>query len=191
MTSVDAYLERVRRGLAGMDATVRTDILRELRSHLTDSVATNGGDVGAAVASLGDPALVAKRYRDLYGFGVPYRAGFVAIAGILSVLTVPSLFPVEDFLFPVLLPTIFLGAEVAFLIWVSVVAGNRAGLVAGVAGLVARLGAFGLTFTLQAAQPLVTIDGFALFAFVSILLPVIGWAPGRARRAWRGPAVDL
>src|SRR3970040_2596882 len=61
MTSVDAYVEHVRRGLAGMDAGVRHDIVRELRSHLVDSVAANGGDANAAVASLGDPVVVARR----------------------------------------------------------------------------------------------------------------------------------
>ena len=43
MTDIEAYLGEVHRRLAGMDPKVQRDILRELRSHLGDSVAANGG----------------------------------------------------------------------------------------------------------------------------------------------------
>ncbi|HEY5539227.1 MAG TPA: hypothetical protein VIL58_06785 [Thermoplasmata archaeon] len=190
MTSVDSYLGEVSRGLRGMDVAVRKDILRELRSHLVESLAANGGNVSAAVAATGEPRAVARRYRDLYGFGVTYRAMFVAIAGVLAVFTVPVLTATDEFLFPLYLSTPFLVADIAFLIWVSVVAGNRAGLVAGTAGCAGRLAAFGGAYLVSTA-PLIRFEGLTLFALVSALMVVIGWAPGRARRAWRRPSADL
>ena len=65
MISIDAYLTEVHRGLGGMDPGVRKDILLELKSHLTDSVGANGGNVVAAIQALGDPESVARRYREL------------------------------------------------------------------------------------------------------------------------------
>ena len=73
MTSIDGYLDEIRRGVRGMDPRIQQDIVRELQSHLTESVAENGGNVGAAVAGLGEAAAVARRYRDLYGYGPAYR----------------------------------------------------------------------------------------------------------------------
>lgn len=191
MTSVDSYLDEVNRGLRGMDAAVRKDILRELRSHLVESVAANGGNVRAAVAATGEPRVVARRYRDLYGFGVTYRALFVAIAGVLAIFTVPVLTATDEFLFPLYLSTPILVADIAFLIWVSVVAGNRAGLAAGTAGCVGRFAALGGAYLFLSTAPLLTLEGLTLFVLVSALLVVLGWAPGRARREWRRPSADL
>jgi len=191
MTSVDAYVEHVRHGLAGMDAGVRNDIVRELRSHLVDSAAATGGDVNAATASLGDAVVVARRYRELYGYGVAYRSVFAIVAGILGVFTVPVLLGAEENIFPFFLSAIFLIVVAAFLIWVSVKAGNRAGLAAGAAGCIGRFAAFGIVFVSQRAEPLITPAGLALFAFVSLLLLVIGWVPGRAKRVWRNRGAEL
>src|SRR3972149_2722540 len=84
MTSVDAYVEQVRRGHTGLDAGAREDIVREPRGPRGDSVGADGGNVNAAVASLGDPVVVARRYRELYGYGVAYRSVFAIVAGILG-----------------------------------------------------------------------------------------------------------
>jgi len=189
--SVDGYLQAVQRNLAGMDATIREDILRELRSHLSDSVQANGGDVSVAIANLGDAAAVGRRYRDLYGYGVAYRAVFAVVAGLLAVLTVPVLFVGEAGLFPYLLSAIFLGAVLMFLIWTSLAAGNRAGLLAGGVALVGRVAGLGTAFLVNRDASLVTPEGLTLFVLVSVLFVFVGWIPGKARQAWRRPGAEL
>src|SRR2546428_2636742 len=48
MTAPDEYLDEVRHAMAGMEPKVRDDILLELRSHIAESTAANGGGGDAA-----------------------------------------------------------------------------------------------------------------------------------------------
>src|SRR2546422_6383200 len=89
MTAVDAYLAQVSRGMAGMDPTVRADVVMELRSHLRDASAEAGDE--RAVAAAEPPKLVARRYKQLYGYGRAYQASFVLIGAALAVPTLPIL----------------------------------------------------------------------------------------------------
>jgi len=191
MISIDAYLGAVRRGLGGMDPRVRTDILLELRSHLFESVAANGGNLTAAIDALGDPGSVARRYRELYGFGAPFRVLFDLVAGVVGLLTVPVLVAGDEGTFPFLISAVFVAVEFAFLIWVSVMAGNRAGLFAGIAALVGRVAGFGGSIAVNPGGFLITPEGLGAFVLVSLLFVVVGWVPGKARQAWRRPGAEL
>ena len=191
MISIDAYLTEVHRGLGGMDPVVRKDILLELRSHLTDSVGANGGNLSAAIQALGDPASVARRYRELYGYSSSYRVLFYAIAGIVAAFTVPVLFVGEAGIFPFFVSAIFLSVEFIFLIWVSTAAGNRAGLLSGVVAVVGRLAGFGGAVAANRETFLITPEGLAAFVLVSLLLIFVGWIPGKAKQAWRRPPPEL
>src|SRR5207245_2527630 len=53
MTPPDEYLEQVRRAMSGMEPRVRDDILLELRSHIAESTAANGGNLNASLAAVG------------------------------------------------------------------------------------------------------------------------------------------
>src|SRR5207245_7895687 len=88
MTAPDEYLGQVRRAMAGMEPKVRDDILLELRSHIAESSAANGGNVNASLGSIGSPEEVGRRYRELYGFGRLYKVLFGIIAFWLAI---PSL----------------------------------------------------------------------------------------------------
>jgi uncharacterized membrane protein len=191
MMSVDAYLGQVRRGLGGMDQRIREDILQELRSHLADSLSANGGNVAAATDALGDPVSVARRYRELYGYSVSYRLLFYLVAGVVGILTVPVLFAGDEAVFPYFLSAIFLAVEFVFLIWVSVMAGNRAGLLAGVAGVVGRSAGLGVAIVANPGASLIGLDGLGAFLLVSLLFVLVGWVPGKARVAWRRPGAEL
>src|SRR5947209_7787828 len=79
MTPSEEYLGRVRRGMAGMEPGVRDDILRELRSHIAESTAASGGNVGSSLTALGSPEEAGRRYRDLYGYGRAFKGLFTAI----------------------------------------------------------------------------------------------------------------
>jgi len=191
MMSVDAYLRQVQRGLGGMDPHVREDILKELRSHLADSLSANGGNVSAATDALGDPVSVARRYRELYGYSSSYRLLFYAVAGVVGILTVPVLVAVEESVFPYFLSSIFVASEFVFLIWISVMAGNRAGLLAGVWGVLGRMAGLGVAIAANRESFLITADGLGAFLLVCLLFLFVGWIPGKARQAWQRPGAEL
>ncbi|HTD81207.1 MAG TPA: hypothetical protein VK723_03545 [Thermoplasmata archaeon] len=191
MMSVDAYLRQVQRGLGGMDPHVREDILKELRSHLADSLSANGGNVSAATDALGDPVSVARRYRELYGYSSSYRLLFYAVAGVVGILTVPVLVAGEESVFPYFLSSIFVASEFVFLIWISVMAGNRAGLLAGVWGVLGRMAGLGVAIAANRESFLITADGLGAFLLVCLLFLFVGWIPGKARQAWQRPGAEL
>src|SRR3989442_2610991 len=63
MTPPEEYLEQVRRAMSGMEPRVRDDILRELRSHIAESTAANGGNRNATLVADRAPADVRPHYR--------------------------------------------------------------------------------------------------------------------------------
>jgi hypothetical protein len=186
---MDQYLAEVRRAMAGMSPAVREDIVRELRGHLVESTAANGGNAGASIAALGPAREVGRRYRDLYGYGSAYKVLFAAIAFLLAIPSVPVLVSGPETTFPFSLSILFVLAAAAWLIWVSVAAGSRVGLVSGVAGMVGRLGAFGVSL----AQPGATATpaGTAVVLAVAVLFVLLGWMPGTAKKTWSGPKAEL
>ncbi|MGI0148162.1 MAG: HAAS signaling domain-containing protein [Thermoplasmata archaeon] len=190
MKSEAEYLADVRRAMGGMAATVRNDILRELRGHIADSTATNGGDVTAALVALGPAREVGHRYRELYGYGTSYKVLFAGIAFVLAVPSVPVLVVGTENLFPFALSILFVIGCAAWILWVSIAAGSRAGVFAGVAGMVGRFAGFGFAAVTQAGA-VTTPGALGLFVAVSAMFVVLGWIPGTAKRVWSGPRPDL
>src|SRR5213593_3134683 len=190
MTPPDAYLEQVRRAMSGMEPGVRDDILRELRSHIAESTAANGGNVNASLAAVGSAEEVGRHYRELYGYGRAYKTLFAAIASFLAFLSVPVLAAGAESLFPYALSIVFLVIAAAWILWVSVAAGSRAGILAGFAAMVSRFAAFGIAaITLVGAET--TANGLGLLIVVSVMLVVLGWIPGTAKKAWSAPRAQL
>src|SRR5438034_639773 len=109
-------------------------ILRELRSHIAESTAANGGNVNASLAAVGTPEDVGRRYRELYGFGRLYKLLFAIIAFVLAIPSVPVLAAGPESLSPYALSILFLIVVAVWILWVSVAAGSQAGVLAGVAG---------------------------------------------------------
>ncbi len=190
MTGVDEYLAEVRASTFGMDARVRDDILRELRSHLDEALAANGGNAPQAVASLGSAAEVGREYRRVYGYGTPLKLLFVAAAALLALASAPFLSVTADGAVPNPFSLVGLVALLAWLLAVSVLAGSRVGLYAGVAALVARLG---VAAALAASYPgpMITVFGGITLALANILLVFVGWLPGTAKKAWAKPGAEL
>lgn len=64
---IDAYLEKLRKGLRGVSAAEAHDIVEELRSHILDKAGSRGEITAAAVepvlAALGSPEELATQYR--------------------------------------------------------------------------------------------------------------------------------
>jgi hypothetical protein len=66
MREIDTYLKRLRSALRALPGEQADDIVREIRSHLVESVTRDGGAdselVTEAIARLGDPATLANAY---------------------------------------------------------------------------------------------------------------------------------
>src|SRR5206468_5225967 len=180
MTAPDEYLGQVRRAMAGMEPKVRDDILLELRSHIAESAAANGGNVNASLAAVGTPEDVGRRYRELYGFGRLYKVLFAIIAFVLAIPSVPVLAAGPESVSPYALSILFLIVVAVWILWVSVAAGSRAGILAGVAAMISRFAAFGVVVaTLAGAET--SQAGLALLVSASVMLMLLGWIPGTAK----------
>ncbi len=195
MSAGDEYLAQVGAAMTGMDPRVRKDILDELRSHLADSAAANGGDVGRAIQAMGPAVRVGREYRALYGYSTGFKAVFALVAAGLAALTLPVLggttspSGIPDYL-PNVLALPFLVLVIGWLLWVSAQAGSRAGLWAGLAACVARI-SFAAALILAAPTGIVTRDGLVVLVLSSALLVLVGWLPGTAKRAWSKPVAEL
>src|SRR5207245_9731521 len=127
-----------RRAMAVSEPAVRDDIMRELGSHIAESTAANGGNVGSSLTALGSPEEVGRRYRDLYGYGRAFKGLFAVIAFLLAFASVPVLSVGSESLFPYALSLVFLVVAAAWILWVSVPAGSRPGLPAGLGAMAPR-----------------------------------------------------
>jgi len=190
MTPPDEYLEQVRRAMSGMEPRVRDDILLELRSHIVESTAANGGNVNASLAAVGSAEEVGRHYRELYGYGRAYKILFAAIAFVVALPSVPVLAVGTESLFPYAFSIAFLVVAAVWILWVSVAAGSRAGILAGFTAMVSRFAAFGIAaVTLAGGETSPT--GLGLLIAVSVMLVLLGWIPGTAKRAWSAPRAEL
>jgi hypothetical protein len=190
MTPRDDFLGRARRAMIGMEPALRDDILRELGSHIAESTAANGGDVRASLARLGSPEHLGRHYRELYGYGRAYKALFAVVAFLLAFPSIPVLASNEQSAFPYAFSIAFLAAAAVWVLWVSVAAGSRAGLIAGFAGFGARVAAFAFAALTQTGAE-TTIGGLVVLVAVSVMLVLLGWVPGTAKKVWSGPHPDL
>lgn len=192
---VDGYLDAVRAAMRGMEPRVREDILRELRSHITEAASADGGDTARAIASMGPPNAVGREYRSIYGYGRMYKVAFVLLAAVLAALTLPVLqgstaaSGIVSFV-PNLASFPFLILAVLWLLWVSVAAGSRAGLYAGLGAFAGRM-AMAAVLTYAPSGGIVTADGVALLVLSSVLLVVLGLLPGTAKKVWSRPGAEL
>jgi len=190
MSDVDVYLAQVRRSMFGMAPAVREDILRELQSHLSEAVAGNGGDAAKPLREAGPPNLIGREYRQIYGFGTVFKLAFATIAFILAIPSSPILQITQEFPIPNILAIPFLIVLVAWVLWVSVEAGSRAGILAGIAAFLARA-VVEVWLAAMPPYPAPTAAGIGLFVATGVVLVLLGWLPGTAKKAWSRPSGDL
>ncbi len=192
MNVEEAYLSRVRAGLGGMDSRVKEDIIRELKTHIADLVRINNGNVNVAMTQLEPPNIVARRYKELYGYATPFKGLFVVLAGVLAVLTLPVLqIGGEEVTIPLLVSLVFLTILVLLLIFTGMKAGMVVGFVAGLVACVIRLALFGVLFLIGGENVFIEAGGASLFVVVSVLLVLIGYLPGEAKAKWVKPSGEM
>src|SRR2546427_9372405 len=100
MTPPEEYLEQVRRAMSGMEPRVRDDILLELRSHIAESTAANGGNLNASLAAGGSAGGGGRHHRGLYGDGPSFKIFFSAVPVFVPFSFVPGLAGGEGGPFP-------------------------------------------------------------------------------------------
>ncbi len=192
MNGEETYIAEVKRRLVGVNRGIKEDIAKELRTHIADLVKLNGGNVQAAMVSLDSPSEVARKYRQLYGYGTPFKALFVLLATILAVPTLPVLQTSgEEAAIPVITSLVFLAMLVTYIIFVAVKAGKIIGLVAGLAACFARIVLLGLLVLLGGEAVVVQGGGAGLLVVVSILLVLLGYIPGEAKARWTRPSGEI
>src|SRR5439155_1684751 len=140
---------------------------RELRGHIVESSAANGGNVHASLEALGLPRDVGRHYREIYGYGTAFKLMFAAIAFLLAIPSVPVLVIGSETVFPFTLSIVFVVAAAAWILWVGVAAGTQAGIVAGLAGMVGRISAFGAV-AFRESGAITSAGGLGLLVAVSV-----------------------
>lgn len=175
-----------------MDPRTRKDVIQELSAHIQDLVRMNNGNVNMAMVSLEPPAEVARRYKQLYGYGTVFKMSFVILAGIVAAFTLPVIqIRGGEVTIPVMLSLLFLAILVAVLILVALKAGKNVGLAAGLVACGVRLGLFGYLYAAGGSDVVVEAGGAGLFLAVSILLILLGYIPGEAKARWAGPKGEI
>ncbi|MEE9116072.1 MAG: hypothetical protein V3U09_04165 [Thermoplasmata archaeon] len=187
MSTTDAYISSVSRHLRGMDSKVKSDILNELRAHITDMASEPEMNAEKAISRMESPKQMAKMYKDLYGYGFAYKAVFAVLAVLISIPSLPIFLPVFDIAEdPTWISIVFFGAATFYLIGVSVVAGKHVGLYTGVIASITRFVILGLMFVFYSEAALGGTIGILSFAISSLLLIAIGYLPGEAKQRWEG-----
>jgi hypothetical protein len=176
--------------MVGMDPRIRDDILEELQSHLAEAAATAGGDARRALAGMDPPAAVGREYRRVYGFGAMFKILFAAVAFLLAVPSSPILQVTAEYPVPNLLAIPFLVLLVVWIMWVSIAAGSKAGLLAGLAAFAARA-VVEAWLVITPPYPAPTAAGLGLFLVTGLVLVLLGWLPGTAKKVWSKPSGDL
>ncbi|MEW6070861.1 MAG: hypothetical protein AB1485_09610 [Candidatus Thermoplasmatota archaeon] len=179
---IENYLKEVNFYMLVVKKKKRKEILEELRTHLLEKTRSfgnlNAENVNRAIKELGSPKELASNYKELYGYSASWILGFAVFASFISLLTLPAL----EFISAVFLPLAFL-----YIIYVSLVAGRKAGLVIGsvcgtvrVVALSLLLAVYPRVYTIQ--TPLVTI---CAFVFVSVIMALLGYLPGYYKEEYK------
>jgi hypothetical protein len=178
----ERYLSRVKLWMFSMPRKTRKGIIQELRSHIVESATAAGGpEMEASVISEMDtPRKAAKMYKQIYGYGLPFRILFIFIVIILSILTVP-VWEVANpdfstgFMFLLLIVVLF---------YIGSKAGKRMAFGAGVTAMLTRLILLGILAGLFGERGIIQGGAGFLFFITSVLLIPIAYLPARALQKW-------
>lgn len=179
---IENYLKEVNFYLLAVKRGKRKEILNELRSHLLEKAQSfgklNPENIRKALEELGSAKEIASKYKELYGYSSAWVCGFALAAGLISLLTLPAL---------ELCSTIFLPLAFLYIVYVSLVAGGKAGFVAGSVCGLTRVVALG--FLLKFYPDIYTIQSslivISAFIFVSIVMALLGYLPGYYKERYR------
>ncbi|UCG69695.1 MAG: hypothetical protein JSV09_01335 [Thermoplasmata archaeon] len=178
----ERYLSRVKLWMFSMPRKTKKGIIQELRSHIVESAQAAGGPEmePSVIAEMDTPRKTAKMYKQIYGYGLPFRILFIFIVIFLSVLTVP-VWEVANpdfstgFMFLLLILVLF---------YVGSKAGKRMALGAGISAMLTRFIVLGIIVGLFGEHGIIQGGVGFLFFITSILLIPIAYLPARALQKW-------
>jgi len=179
---MERYLKSVKRWMFGMPRKTKKGIIDELRSHITESALAMGGPsaIEAVLRVLDPPRKTAKRYKQIYGYGLLFKVLFVIIIIFLSIWTVPIWEVVNPdfsttFVFLILIVVLFL---------VGSKAGKRMALIGGISAFMTRFIILGLIAAIAGEHGIVQGGSAFVFFLASVLLVIVAYLPARTLEKW-------
>ena len=172
---IESYLSTLDRKMFWMSRKVRKDIVKEVRSHLSERVAS-GESAGDVIMSFGSADAVAKEYLRIYGFGSGFMLAFSALVIILSIFTVSGVVNVSSDYFGMdWVALVFLVLTILLVLFAAYKGGRKAGVIAGAVGCVARFISLGVLVSTGAVIVHDEAFGAVGFIVISVMLPIIGY----------------
>jgi hypothetical protein len=192
--AMERYLSGVKLWMFGMPRKAKKGVVGELRAHIIDSANAQGGPaaIGYVVSQMESPRKTAKRYKQIYGYGLPLKILFVVITIFLSIWTVP----VWEIVNPAFSTTLVFLLLIIFLFFVGSRAGKRMALTVGISALLTRFIILGLIAAALGENGIIQGGGVFVFLLSSILLILVAYLPARTiekweeKRAWDIPAAS-
>lgn len=188
--SVESYLDSLSRSMLWMGGKRRQDILREVRSHLTERV--EGGERAEdVIAEFGPPGAIAREYRRIYGYGSAFTILLMVTGAVIAAFSVPALYlETEEFLGMDWPSLGLLTVGIVLIIVTSMRGGRRAGTAVGAAEAASRFGVvIGLAIGGNLTWEGDSFIGIFGFVFATILLPLIGYVANTVKREEREPEI--
>ncbi|MDI6707634.1 MAG: DUF1700 domain-containing protein [Candidatus Thermoplasmatota archaeon] len=182
---IENYLGKVSFYLLGVKRSERKEIIEELRNHLTEKAQAFGNfsaeNIKKAIEEFGSPKELAYKYKELYGYSSAWLCWFAVFAAVISALTLPTL----EYLSMIFLPLAFL-----YIVYMSLVAGRKAGIVIGAVCGATRILLLGLLLAFYPAAYGIQ-NSFATipaFCFVSIIMAMLGYIPSYYKEKYKKSA---
>ncbi|UCE36486.1 MAG: zinc ribbon domain-containing protein [Thermoplasmata archaeon] len=178
----ERYLSRVKLWMFSMPRKTRKGIIQELRSHIVESAQAAGGPEmeSTVIAEMDSPRKAAKMYKQIYGYGLPFRILFIFIVIFLSILTVP----VWELRFPDFSTGFMFLLLILVLFYIGSKAGKKMALGVGITAMLTRFIFLGLIASGLGEQGIIQGGGGFLFFLSSVLLIPISYLPARALQKW-------
>ncbi|UCF08756.1 MAG: zinc ribbon domain-containing protein [Thermoplasmata archaeon] len=180
--NMERYLSSVKLWMFGMPGKAKKGIVDELRAHIIDSSNAQGDPaaIGYVVSQMESPRKTAKRYKQIYGYGLPLKVLFVIITIFLSIWTVP----IWEIVNPNFSTTFVFLLLIIFLFFVGSRAGKKMALTAGISALLTRFIILGLIAAALGEHGIIQGGGLFLFLLSSILLILVAYQPARTIEKW-------
>jgi hypothetical protein len=179
---IEGYLSSVKRWMFGMPRKVKKGIIEELRGHIMESAQVMGGPsaIESVVRGMEPPRKMAKRYKQIYGYGLFFKILFVIIIIFLSIWTVP----VWEVAIPDFSTTFVFLILIVILFLVGSKAGKRMALVIGFSAFLTRFIVLGLIAAAAGEYGIIQGGGAFVFFLSSVLLVLIAYLPARTIEKW-------
>ena len=187
---VEDYLRRLHGKLLFLKGRAKKGIMAETRDHLYQMLSEypdpEPAEVQYVLTSYGDPAQLAKEYKELYGYSVvvTFLMGFTAF--FIALFSIPF----------IMIPAGVSALAFLFVIGLTFLAswkfGKMSGVAVGLTAALVRILGVGILNGLAGMNEMLTMDGGAAAAVVlsSLLLLVIGYAPGRSLEKWQAKKAE-